>query len=1484
MLLAFLVFLFGVYTLVNVPAVQNYITRKGCEKLSEQLGCKIGIGRIGIKPFSQVDMNGLIVYDLQGDTLLYAQTVRTKFELIPFFKHRFIFHQIKLEDADIYLKNTEKDGNNFDFIIDSFKGNGGKHHDNIFHFGTIQTRNCHVVYRSDKTRKPIGNLDVSDLDVKNLNLRVIIYYIADKKGRAQIKNLAFEEKSGLQVKSLAANVLFDTTGVRVSDFELALPRSVLQSDSLSLRCDSLADFRDFMHKVDVYANIRKLALVPADIAALVPTMKSVNTTVQAVGTVSGTVSDLKCSGLSLSCGNKTSLRGGFEFSGLPDIKKTYIHASVSKFHTEKGDLENLLSDLTNRPFVLPEKLRNVTRVDFSGQISGYLNDFVTSGTFDTNLGALSADFVLNTDRADDRYVFDGNVKSKGVNLKKLLQNDKLGEVSFNLNVKGTQEMDGGEMECYAVGKVASFEYNGYKYENIDLNGLYENRKFNGKVTLDDPNGNMAIDGLVDFSQAMPFYDFSARVREWNPNKMNLTSKYPELTMSFDIETDVQGNNLDNVRGNVLASDIMIRNGEKVLNIDNFSIESDISDTLSSVIVTSDYVYGVIEGKYSFSTFVSGFKYIASEYMPVLNLTQRQQSSGRVNNFDFDLNVKNMDKVCDLLDLKFTTSSNFNIFGFYDDLTKKFRLRSIIPDLMFNKTHFSSVLVSCENPDDAISFAVDAQIEKLRPVSTNTFGLFFRAWAKHDTVTTNLQWQNNEDKLYAGELSCVTALGRKNTKLTTHTDIQRSNIIFSDTLWTMRPSEVITEDGKVIIKHFLFERDNEHIFLDGLLSKDERDTLRVNVKNVQLGYLKQFLNMNMFSLDGKVSGDGMVCGILGAPDFSADLKVKDFEFNNSKWGDVDFVTQWDKPRESMVTDIKVYTDTSSVAHIAGDIYPKRKIDLDLDIDAEGLKLDFIGVCMQNILQDMRGKAYTQHLKMTGPLTRPSFDGDVYIDNGNFSVDFLKTKYHFSDTLHITPTSFGFDKIRLYDEENNFGTVTGLITHQLFRDFRFDISGDCKNIIGLNTQEGDNDIFYGKMYGTGKVRIYGSASLVNFDIGMRTEEHSKLVIPISDLSSASENTFVTFVNTDTITVRPRRQGMQGTPQNTESKIALNLQVEALPACEVQLVLDAESGDVIKANGQGNLRLEYKNGAMKLYGEYALDQGTYNFTLQNIIRRKFKIKEGSSVRWTGDPFNPVIDISAYYTTNASLLDLLDESMLTDVKKLTVPVNCLLFISGDLSQPDIKFDIELPNSNEDLERQVRNVISSEDMMNREVLYLLSLGKFYKPEYMAVSTQTSTSDDLSSFIASTVSAQLNRWLSQINENLTMGVNYKSSATEDLSSTELGVELGATVLNNRLVLNGNIGYRNDISSTTNFVGDFDVEYKLNRSGRFRVKAYTHSNDKYYQKNATTQGAGFLYKEDFDTFGSLFRGYKERLFNRKERKEQKKAAKKQEKEAEAVERE
>ena len=276
-----------------------------------------------------------------------------------------------------------------------------------------------------------------------------------------------------------------------------------------------------------------------------------------------------------------------------------------------------------------------------------------------------------------------------------------------------------------------------------------------------------------------------------------------------------------------------------------------------------------------------------------------------------------------------------------------------------------------------------------------------------------------------------------------------------------------------------------------------------------------------------------------------------------------------------------------------------------------------------------------------------------------------------------------------------------------------------------------------------------------------------------------------------------------------------------------------------------------------------------------------------WSGNPVEPTININAYYQLSASLVDILDNATLSNAARNSVPVQCLLNLSGNMMQPTIKFDINLPNSDEDLNRALKNAISTDEMMNRQIIGLLLLGKFINPESYQNASTFISGNELFSVVSSTLSSQLNNWASQIFNNWNFGVNFRTSGEGDTRSNEYELNFLYTP-NSRIVINGNVGYRDDNLSSTKFIGDFDLEYKLTKSGKLRAKAYTHTNNyKEFKKGLTTQGIGIVYKESFNSLGQLWQGWKDEIRNgkkeraikreeRKKRKEIKRAKKESEK--------
>jgi hypothetical protein len=461
--------------------------------------------------------------------------------------------------------------------------------------------------------------------------------------------------------------------------------------------------------------------------------------------------------------------------------------------------------------------------------------------------------------------------------------------------------------------------------------------------------------------------------------------------------------------------------------------------------------------------------------------------------------------------------------------------------------------------------------------------------------------------------------------------------------------------------------------------------------------------------------------------------------------------------------------------------------------------------------------------------------------------------------------------VYDAEGHSGYIEGQINHSYFQNVELDLDINVNNMLVMNTQREDMESFYGKVYGTGTARIYGDEETIYITCLARSDKGTNVVIPI-DNYYASENSFIIFQNLNDNNDTKTKTSQ--TEEPAETNIILDLMLDITPDAHLDLIIDSKAGDMLTGSGSGNLRVTYDINAddMKIYGTVQIEQGKYLFTFQNVLRKEFYVKEGSSLAWTGDPLAANLNIDAYYQLTADLAEILDEAVLSNTSRTSVPVQCLLNLTGILTQPNVKFNLNLPNSEEELNRALQNTVNTDELMNRQIIALLILGKFIPPENLQ-NSNVFTQNELYSVVSSTLSAQLNNWASQMFDNWGFGVNFRTSGEGDSRTNEYEFNFVYSP-NNRISINGNLGYRDDALSSTPFISDFDFEYKLIQSGKLRAKAYTHTNDyREFKKGLTTQGIGLIYSENFNSLKELWQSWqnnaKESKIERQQRRDERK---------------
>jgi hypothetical protein len=489
-----------------------------------------------------------------------------------------------------------------------------------------------------------------------------------------------------------------------------------------------------------------------------------------------------------------------------------------------------------------------------------------------------------------------------------------------------------------------------------------------------------------------------------------------------------------------------------------------------------------------------------------------------------------------------------------------------------------------------------------------------------------------------------------------------------------------------------------------------------------------------------------------------------------------------------------------------------------------------------------------------------------------VDYLNTYYTVSGDIILEPDRIGFEGISLFDMKGNQATVWGNIFHDNFKNIKLDFDITAKKFMVLNTNPFLNSTYYGKAFVSGNVGIYGTPEFMNMELNLKTEDGTQFNIPLGGPAEVADNDFIRFVRKDSL------DDSKGDKIDL-SGMSLKFNLECTPEAEVQLIFDEKAGDVIKAWGYGNLNMDINtNGKFEMFGTYTLTDGSYLFTLENFINKKFDIENGSTIKWTGSPYDADISITADYRQRASLAPFFptlntpsttpgSSSAVTSSTSTSgvdnnkrYPVECKLFMRGKLMSPDITFGIGLPSVNDAVRQQVMGYINNEQELNRQVFSLLLLKSFVTPLSLNNQSGVTAGGAVGANASEMLSNQLSNWLSQLATNVDVGVNYTPGNA--LSNEELDLALSTQLFNDKLSVDGNVGVNNNTQTkTSNMIGDLNIDYKLTEEGKVRVKAFNRSNDT-YQTTATggqfTQGVGVFFREEFESIDELYKRYLKKI--------------------------
>lgn len=1470
LLTIFIVSVTAAYLLLNIPSVQHKITRWGEDELSNLLGTQLTIGGSHVFPFNKIELSNLCLYDNQGDTLLHVQRLVAGVALQELLQKRLVFTTVQLYDFDISLHRESPDAPlNLQFILDRFKKEGSSTIDLHSQINTILARRGTMRYDvlSEASREA-GQFDPNHIAINNFLATVSLKSLERDSINVNIRKISFDEKSGFSLRKFGAKLIGNRENVILSNFRITLPHTDIMMEKTSTDLLSYDKVSDFFNNSDINIQIQNSYLTLADLKAFVPRLKNVTTAMAIATHLRGTPDNLT-GDLHINYGKgELTLTAEATARHLTQPAKTVFSGKVEELQASATVLPHLLQEILPERPALAQRFTPLGQWRFDGEIDKSPDGLNADGTLSCELGEIQGRVNMDilAEGRIDVFTLNGELRTPDFEMGRFFAIEPLlGNIGLDIKLNLNQQTRGGSLWGRIEGDIDHVDFKNYTYRNIILSGNYNDTNYDGIVSINDPNGKLHLIGMIDLFDARPVIRVFAEGQDIRLGELNLAPQYAQSTTSFNVTSNFYGNHIDNIEGEIVIDTLSFENEGEIFSTGQFTITAENNDSIKRLHIASDVINGGIEGNYSFKQIKEQFLGLLSRYLPELTPDKSaiEQSADENNNFSYGFVVENSVELSSTLKLPVTLQEPVHISGFFDGEKQKLGLRVDAPDLMFNTKHLYNNEVLIDSKDSTVNLALRTQTYNKKGQFT---GITFDTEIKNNDIWSRINWSNNGDTTFCGEISTLTRLYERDSTIGFHINVLPTQVIIGDSIWKIHPATIDIANGKGHIGRIEVRHKEQYLHIDGTVSKEPSDVLNLSLNDLSLDYIFDALNLKNVVFGGQATGDIVVADLLnGTPRLSTkEFSVKDFSYNHAKFGDLHLFSRWDNENRGILLKGTVSQPGYPDTQVDGYIFPTRD-SLNLHFDAQHISLAFLNPFTEKILQNVDGHA-TGKINFYGRFKALNVEGKAYVDRFGFGIDYLNTRFYISDTIRLTPDAIIINDMTLAGEDNHLGRVNGIMRHKNFKNIEYTLNAsNINDMLVYNTTEKDNNVYYGKVYGSGSVSIEGNTQYTGIDINMATNERSKFTFVLSDNAEAEEYQFITFVDRSRDLNKNIRQEESPDPivlpETSSHILSLNLQIDVNPQMSMNLLMDPATGDMIRATGSGNIRLEYNTFSdMKLYGTYTVDKGNYNFSLQDLITKDFIIKTGSSISFSGAPQNAGLNIEAYYALTANLEDL-DESFATepDLNRTTIPVRAMLYLTGNLQQPEFRFDLDFPTVTQDIDRRIRSIISSDDMVNRQIIYLLALNKFYTPDYMNVG-QTNN-NELVSVASSALSSQLNNLLGQINENINIGTNLRSEKG-DFSDVEVEVALSSQLLNNRLIINGNIGYRDNAVNNNTFIGDFDLEYLLNKSGNIRLKAYNHYNDKnYYVKSAlTTQGVGIMYRKEFNKWSEWFSWLRRRKNN------------------------
>ena len=1469
---------------IQFPKVQTIIADKVLNTLSDKLDGNISFEKIHFKPFNTLVLKNIVITDKNPasdptdstkqptDTFFRAQYIIARFTLEGLVRQEGLHldkayisnaqMNLVLEDkADTTDGKTKTENLSRIFRIKKKSVKPEPSQKELFHIRKVEIHNMGFSMKNySKKKVPFhGGICWDDLDISDININArelqfkggIMYGTADK--------VSFTEKSGYSINSISGNVKVGCGKTIIEDIFLHDPWSDVHLPLFMMSYSCARDFKDFISDVRLDGDIAPDSRLDFNtISYFAPQLKGNDLKIAVSGSMSGPVNDFVVSDIGI-----TSQTGGFSgtvngrISGLPDIRNTFIDASLENFHLTSTGLGDFISEwMRHRKIDLSDYAKG-TIFMLRADARGKLNDLSINADISSMAGSANADArISNLLTRKTPVEISGAVATENLDLKIMTGKELLGPVSLNASLDvslGGKDATSVRIDTLMIDRL---NLNGYDYSGITATGDLSKNFCKGTVVSHDPslnlffNGGFAISSKTDNS----VYEFTAKVGHADLHAMNLDRR-GRSEISFETIANFTKTGEDDFIGKISMGDLRLTNDDE-------------SQDIGSIILTSDHTgdayHAGLNSSFANAAY-TGTAPLRSFFRDIRDITLKRELPAlfKDSTFVWNGNSYSLDLVChntqDLL--------SFLMPGLYIDagtsitaeINEDGYMKAVLNSdrLAYGTNYLKSLSARIDNANDNVNGGFKCDEIHIATLKLNDNNLELHADENH--IGARYSYENQGEFINMGELILHGDFYRKDDILGVDLGLKPSKLYFNSREWQIHPSGMSVTSNDIDVKSFYLTSGDQSIMLAGGSSRYDKDILSLNLERFDISVLNSILKKD-FGINGALTGTMRLTSPAGARSLMLDMLCDSTYIGGVPLGILHASGTWNEDKRSFETKAYSILDGRRCIDVKGSLSSKDR-SLAADIRLDRFNIGHAAPFVTDVFSKMNG-FISGDITLNGPLDRLNISSEgTRLENADLTVAYTNVPYHADGPFHINSKGVYFDGISIRDRYNGTGTVNGSINYNHFRNISFNTLIKAEEIEAVNLPDDIGLGFYGNLSGTGNISISGPIQDMFMNIDAVTSKAGQLHIPLSNTMKAKKGTNLLkfkelkqYDETDPYELFIQKADKK---KKSGSDFKVKLKVNASPEVEAFVEIDKATGNVLSGRGSGTIDLEAGKDVFNINGDYNLSSGNYKFVALGIVSRDFQIQDGSSIRFNGDIMDSNLDIDAIYKTKAALSTLIADTTSVATRRA---VECGISITDKISNPRLNFSIRIPDLDPMVESRVSSALSTEDKVQKQFLSLVISNNFLPDEQSGIVNNSSV---LYSNVTEILANQLNNIFHKLDIPVDMGLNYQPN---ERGNDIFDVAVSTQLFNNRVVVNGNIGNKQYTSETSSngVVGDLDIEIKLNRSGSFRLNIFSHSADQYtnFLDNSQRNGVGLTYQTEFNSFGQFVKN----IFSSKEKRQ------------------